>query len=176
MNLWGYLFSLSIMSLLITGLRAETGQAMKKPEDEKISRYFDNIHTSAERLTSLLNDLLDLSKLQAGKTILDLAEHDLAGLIKNAVIELSSLLMVKRIFVVFTPDGSYLCVVEDQGVGIPDDQRDETFDEFIQITKTSSTAGGTGLGLAISQHFIKLHQGKIWVESPPQNKSVGSVF
>jgi len=34
---------------------------------EKLARYFDNIDRSANRLTHLLNDLLDLSKIEAGR-------------------------------------------------------------------------------------------------------------
>lgn len=38
-----------------------------KVPQEKIYRYFDQINNSGQRLLALLNDLLDLSKLEAGK-------------------------------------------------------------------------------------------------------------
>jgi len=39
--------------------------------NEKLKQYFHNILTSGERLLGLLNDLLDLSKLEANKMLLD---------------------------------------------------------------------------------------------------------
>ncbi len=49
--------------------------------------------------------------------------------------------------------------VQDQGVGIPNEELDTVFDKFIQSSKTK--AGGTGLGLAISKEIIEAHGGKI---------------
>jgi len=56
-------------------------------------------------------------------------------------------------------------VVQDQGVGIPDDELEAVFDKFIQSSKTKSGAGGTGLGLAISREIIAAHHGRIWAEN-----------
>jgi len=39
---------------------------IKSSQDEKTKRYFSNIKESSVRLTALLNDLLDLSKLESG--------------------------------------------------------------------------------------------------------------
>lgn len=58
-------------------------------------KFFNNIHTSGERLLKLLNDLLDLSKLEAGKMRLDVAPIDIRELAENALSELHSLLEQK---------------------------------------------------------------------------------
>ena len=42
----------------------ETRFASVKPE--KLKRYFENIHASAQRLMLLLNDVLDSAKLESG--------------------------------------------------------------------------------------------------------------
>ena len=44
---------------------------------DKLERYFESIVASGERLLRLLNDLLDLSKLEAGKMTMELAERDM---------------------------------------------------------------------------------------------------
>ncbi len=57
----------------------------------KIADYFDKIHASGTRLVLLVNDLLDLSKLEAGKMELVRVDHDLVGLIHDVAAELGSL-------------------------------------------------------------------------------------
>lgn len=51
-------------------------------EREKLLRYFENIHSSGSRLLNLLNDLLDLSKLESGKMNFDMASHDLCQVVR----------------------------------------------------------------------------------------------
>jgi signal transduction histidine kinase len=64
--------------------------------------------------------------------------------------------------------------IADQGVGVPENERETIFGEFIQSSKTRSGTGGTGLGLAICRRITRRHGGRIWVESPPEGP--GSVF
>ena len=65
---------------------AEIG--MKKSDKlnkEKLRRYFTNIHQGGERQLLLLNDLLDLSKLEAGTTSYDLTENDISHVIDEQI-------------------------------------------------------------------------------------------
>ena len=56
--------------------------------------------------------------------------------------------------------------VKDRGIGIPEDERQRIFDQFIQVQQGSSrTFQGAGLGLYICRSFVELHGGKIWVDS-----------
>ncbi len=54
---------------------------------EKQQKYFENIKISGDRLLVLLNDLLDLSKLEAGKMDLKLKETDLVRLFNSCFLE-----------------------------------------------------------------------------------------
>ena len=63
--------------------------------------------------------------------------------------------------------------VEDQGVGIPENERDSIFEKFSQSTRTKTGAGGTGLGLAICSEIVKQHKGIIKAEN---NDSGGATF
>lgn len=55
--------------------------------EEKLAHFFQRIHQSGSRLLSLLNDLLDLSKLEAGMMHLHVKHHDLRTLVQEAVNE-----------------------------------------------------------------------------------------
>lgn len=56
--------------------------------------------------------------------------------------------------------------IQDTGIGIPADKKDQIFDSFSQAdSNTTRLYGGTGLGLAITGKLIELMNGKINVES-----------
>ncbi len=76
----------------------------EKAERSKIRRYFQQIRSSAENLLQLLNELLDLSKLEAGHAQLNLNPADLRGLINTVVDEFHSLLESKGQRVTFSED------------------------------------------------------------------------
>ncbi len=57
----------------------------------------------------------------------------------------------------------YLIVVEDDGPGIPSEQKSLVFDSFVQLPNGSKEQG-FGLGLAIVKRVMNLHQGEARVE------------
>lgn len=72
------------------------------------------------------------------------------------------------------PETIKICVT-DTGVGIPPENLSRIFDPFFT---TKQIGNGTGLGLAVVYGIIKMHQGKITVESNsnPANGVVGTTF
>jgi PAS domain S-box-containing protein len=71
---------------------------------EKLRLYLENIQISGTRLLYLLNDLLDLSKLEAGKMRLDISTVNLADLVTACLEEQSLRMHEKNLSSVFEPD------------------------------------------------------------------------
>lgn len=63
--------------------------------------------------------------------------------------------------------------VTDTGSGIPADKLESIFEPFEQADAPAAGIGGTGLGLAITRKLVRLHGGRIRVESTPGK---GTVF
>jgi signal transduction histidine kinase len=53
--------------------------------NDKQAEYVDDIHTSGRHLLSLINDILDLSKIEAGRTELEVTTFALSDVLENAV-------------------------------------------------------------------------------------------
>ncbi len=174
------------------------------------------IYTSGQLLLKLINDILDISKINAGKMELAFEETYLNEII-NGVMTTAGALVKDRpeirlrqnvptdlpliiadgtrlrqvllnmlsnavkftargdVELSVTHDDRFVTIqVRDTGIGIPADKFDLIFQEFEQVDgSTTRSAGGTGLGLPISRHFVRLHGGRMWVDS---KVGVGSTF
>lgn len=71
-------------------------------------------------------------------------------------------------------DGVVEVRVTDQGVGIPEADRERVFERFFRVDGARARAtGGTGLGLSIVKHIVQNHGGEVRVWSQPGK---GSTF
>ena len=74
----------------------------------------------------------------------------------------------------YTPDGGRIAIsagqigqrvwmeVEDNGIGIPPEDRDRIFERFYRVDKARSRqSGGTGLGLSIATEIMTRHEGSL---------------
>lgn len=79
---------------------SELGERMiaSAPPD-KVRGYFQRILTSGERLLKLINSLLELSRLEAGKMTIELVQHDLRTLIEEVLTELELLASSKQLHI-----------------------------------------------------------------------------
>ncbi|GLK67800.1 ATP-binding protein [Hansschlegelia plantiphila] len=76
----------------------------------------------------------------------------------------------RRIAIVAVHDGRLLEVrIDDDGPGIPLDQREEAFRPFLRLDEARNQDGGgsSGLGLAITRDIARSHGGDVTLESSP---------
>jgi two-component system, OmpR family, sensor kinase len=86
----------------------------------------------------------------------------LRNLLGNAIEHTSPDDGLVRLRVVAVADGRVRFIVEDDGPGIPEDQRERVFDRFHRTDSARSrAAGGTGLGLAIVRAIADAHGGSV---------------
>ena len=73
--------------------------------------------------------------------------------------------ITKKIFIrLFKTSNNIHIEVEDQGIGIPENQLSQIFEKFYRVDQKENISG-TGLGLTVVKEIIEAHKGKISVES-----------
>lgn len=203
-------FSANVSHELKTPLMSIMGYAelmmnhMVKPQDQE--EFSARIYKEAKRLSTLVEDIIKLSRLDEGQ-VQDFHEQvDLFSLAKDVrehlavqmkqmdlqfnlqgvpvVMEGNTQLLYEILYnlcenaVKYNHPGGEVTVqigqkgqkaeivVEDTGIGIPEEEQERIFERFYRVDKSRSRqVGGTGLGLSIVKHGVKLHQGKLWMES-----------
>ena len=76
-----------------------------KVDDERLRGYFQLIQDSGKRLLVLLNDLLDLSRLEAGRMLTHPVELDLAEIVRSVTFELNALFALRGQRIAFFCEG-----------------------------------------------------------------------
>ncbi len=86
------------------------------PLNDKQQRYAENILSSGRHLLSLINDILDLSKIESGRTDLDLSPVSVDSLLEDSLLLIKEKTMRHNIALTLTvaPDTQSLTVVADE--------------------------------------------------------------
>lgn len=207
----------------LNGIIGTTELALASDPNARIRNYLWMAQKSALALLGIVNDILDLSKIEAGRMELEKAEFSLRDMLGDLLIGMTpqaeskglrltnhidesvpervvgdelrlrqvlvnlignaikytnqGKVSVKVSLVSRTQPGSgqrgclrpgevcLLCVVNDTGIGIPEDRLSKIFEPFTKYA--SAHHSGTGLGLSITKLLVEMMGGMIWVESKP---------
>ena len=117
-------------------------------EDRQDAGSFITLHIDfGARGTSVLGDRLALRRVVGN--LLDNALH--YGHVAHVVLKSERTALILS--------------VEDEGPGIPPDQREALLEPFVRLeTSRSRSTGGAGLGLAIVRNLVEAHRGTIAIE------------
>jgi signal transduction histidine kinase/ActR/RegA family two-component response regulator len=181
--------------------------------DDLRKTRIDLLRRSADTLLELVDEVLDFSKMEAGRITLNPKAIDPRSLAEEVersyraqamerglelYLELApdlpdtvnmDALRVRQVLanlmsnaIKFTPSGSITIEVwsghdedgeatisfgiEDSGIGIPDEAKDQIFEPYVQAERsTTEQYGGTGLGLPICSRLVALMGGVLGLES-----------
>jgi signal transduction histidine kinase len=71
-------------------------------------------------------------------------------------------------FALTTVDDTVILIIDDDGPGIPESDRQRVLERFVRIdTARAQNAGGSGLGLAIVAEIVDAHHGDIQIGASP---------
>lgn len=74
-------------------------------------------------------------------------------------------------------DGRAQFTVQDEGIGIPEEEREHIFDYLYRSSLSEhKNLSGLGLGLYISRHLVERFGGALWLEASSTSEPTGSEF
>ncbi|MDR6829712.1 two-component system osmolarity sensor histidine kinase EnvZ [Bosea sp. BE271] len=170
--------SLALMerSSEIEALEKDVDEMSRMLEDYLAFARGDAGETAVETdIRSLLEELKSDAERQGHQTELTVIGDPLVVIRPDAFRRLLTNLVSNaarygdRIAIRATHDARYLIVmVDDDGPGIPPDQREDVFRPFFRLDEARNVdGGGTGLGLAIARDIARAHGGDIMLTDSP---------
>jgi signal transduction histidine kinase len=162
-----------LISDLLDSAAIEAGKFKLKISKVDINEIINNVVTFLSRWAKT-KDISMQTDLPPGSEVLEMdkdrIEQVLTNLISNAVkftpeggkILISSIVREPTEQI---PQGAIEISVRDSGPGIAPGDIERIFEKFERAGAVSPGVGGTGLGLSICKEILRMHGGRIWVES-----------
>jgi CheY-like chemotaxis protein/two-component sensor histidine kinase len=188
----------------------------KSPLSRRQLERVDHVVRGGEHLLRLIDDVLDLSRIESGQILVSAEPVAIAPVLAEVKSALDPLAERAQMTIVLEPvpedatsvvadrtrlkqvlmsygsnavkygrphgsavlrarvrDGMTRIEVEDDGIGIADDQQLALFQPFQRAGQETGPIEGTGIGLAISKRLAELMDGRVGVES---REGQGSTF
>jgi len=204
---------LTSLVLIVQSMKRILSSADHESVLTKLTKSVEQTEKQLLRLTGLIDDMLDISRIESGKFLikrepfkLTLLVQEVAERLEPQLIAVTKVpLLIKdmpdlevnwdryRVEQVLTnvitnairygegkpvtlevqpKEKNVLLLIKDQGLGVPENERERIFNLF-ERGVTGDAVRGLGLGLYITKQIVVAHGGKIWVEG---NDGKGSVF
>lgn len=142
---------------VIVGLSNLMEHELDNPQ--KMREYIQKIQTSSNHLLGLINDVLDMSKIESGENRMNIETFDLTEQIRE-----NDMLIYAK----------YRFVITDNGIGMKKEYLEHIFEPFSrQENSVTNRVQGTGLRMAITKNIVDMMSGIIQVES---EEGIGSTF
>jgi signal transduction histidine kinase len=196
----------------LTSIRALAELMLDDPAMDTAQRqqFLGLVVAETERLTRLVNQVLDMAKIESGVAEWRSTKVDLRALVQQAVQTTQELFRERGAVVAlklpdavpplqvdpdrltqvlvnllsnaakFVPlgqgrvevslhcdDDRVTITVQDNGPGVPPEQKELVFDRFRQGGDAAHRPQGTGLGLPISRRIVEHFGGRMWLDSRP---------
>jgi len=186
-----------------------------KDDPAAVEKFATRMQIESKRLTDLVQEIINLSRLQDSDPLSVPSELNVQDLVSEAIdqsqvgadnrkIKISTgdiangvvlgdrdqlIMAIQNLVenaVNYSPEGTQVTVssivkdgiitisITDQGIGIPENEKERIFERFYRVDPARSReSGGTGLGLSIVKHVATKHGGEVSVWSV---EDVGSTF
>lgn len=202
----------------LTVIRANADIVLSHPQEtvQEQAQWIEYIQAEANRMTTLVNNLLFLARTDEAKSSIIMSSINLSDIVwgcvlpfepvafeqdktlqtdivpglyvigdENQIKQLLGILLDNAckysgqrgtISVKLTKNSEHkvILAVNNTGSYIPPDQQEQIFERFFRLDKSRSREhGGYGLGLAIARSIVRMHNGKISVQS---TQETGTTF
>lgn len=185
--------------------------------DEQL-RLYGFIDVQVDRLTRLVNNMLNLARIESGVIKVQREDCGLSDILDKALQVVQPMADEKQIRLIpqfselylpvhvdrdlfgqavinllsnavkYTPaggevrlrsrmtDNEALIDVQDNGLGIPEEDMNRLFERFFRVERNNKAAAGTGLGLALVRYIVhSIHNGRVTVQSKVNEGSCFSI-
>jgi signal transduction histidine kinase len=147
--------------LLLARLDENSGTVVRNPVD-----LDDLVLADAKRVRDVGTVVLDTSGVGPARVTGD--ERMLARAVRNLTDNAARHARSAVAVAVHVRGGEVELTVDDDGSGIPRDEREHVFERFVRLDEgRARDAGGSGLGLAIAAEVVRAHGGSLAIEDSP---------
>jgi PAS domain S-box-containing protein len=197
---------------LLLSIYEEMNEEKLRAAQPTVKSSLTTVSKQVSKLTRLISELLDMSRIETGKLDLNYTEFDPVLLVEETVQDVRHTTLKHKIVIQnkfegtvqadrdriaqvmlnlltnaikYSPDAENIDVfisgntkevvvsVTDYGIGINKSEQQKIFERFYRVEgRNELTYPGFGIGLFIANEIIQRHNGKIWVESEKDKKTV----
>lgn len=196
------------LNIILSALQLMKSFNNLKCNEEKSFKYFKSIKQNSLRLLKLINNLIDITKIDSGYFQIHTGNYNIVSIVEDITLSVAQYVENKSITLTFdtnteekfmacdpdkierimlnlisnaikfTNSGGHIFInmfdendyivicVEDNGIGIPENDLDIIFERFRQASRPSSeNYVGSGIGLSLVKSLVEMHGGEISVKS-----------